>query len=602
MKKFYSFLVAAAMVLGATSCANNDTTEEILPAEGAISFVGELAASRTELGEGNKVMWNADDKIRIYTQENTAGASFAGAATEATPTTTFTTTEEFATSNTGYFAVYSDKTYFNENWSYDWSAKEASYNNGVWSVPVKMQGEQGEVLMLPANTFVEENNFMVAYSEDNKLSFKAATAMIKFVHTGVETWGSFRATGANLAGAATLNYDTATGEISYTTEGTETYIDFEVTEAGQTCYLPVYPGTVSGFELYDHQTLIAKYDGEFTFKAGVIYNMDIENMPALPETSPYAVMTCNEGYYYGWTPAYAMEIEGDYHVAKNVPSDETGYGIFTGTAQWSRVSYSVAAEGNVALNAWTSVGEYKGYNINFECEMVDIYFSPDNMMMCVVEAGATVPEMPKPQYHIYVYNAANWSPLNLYVWDAGGTQINGAWPGTALTSTKWIGEGEYFVYDIPTEYNGQTINFIINNGSAQTADLSTVVEGDVYYYTNGTVVEDPEYPVIPEAKKLYLVPNANWKSDNARFAAYFYGSGEKWVGMTDEDGDGIYECELPEGYPNVIFCRMNPGTTDNNWDNKWNQTSDLVVPTDGTNCYTVPEGSWDKGEGTWSTK
>ena len=298
MKKFYSFLVAAAMVLGATSCANNDTTEEILPAEGAISFVGELAASRTELGESNKVMWNADDKIRIYTQENLAGASFAGAATEATPTTTFTTTEEFATSNTGYFAVYSDKPYYEldmKSWDFNWVAKEASYNNGVWSVPVRMQSEQGESLMLPANTFVEENNFMVAYSENNKLSFKATTAIIKFVLPVIPEqeyikWGSFRATGANLAGEATLNYDTATGEISYTTEGDETYIDFEATEAGQTCYLPIYPGTVNGFELYHDQTLVAKYDGEITFKAGVIYNMDIENMPALPVVSPYSMM------------------------------------------------------------------------------------------------------------------------------------------------------------------------------------------------------------------------------------------------------------------------------------------------------------------------
>ena len=71
--------------------------------------------------------------------------------------------------------------------------------------------------------------------------------------------------------------------------------------------------------------------------------------------------------------------------------------------------------------------------------------------------------------------------------------------------------------------------------------------------------------------------------------------------MTDADGDGYYECEIPEGYPNVIFCRMNPSATANNWNNKWNQTADLTVPTDGTNCYTVKAGTWDKGGGTWST-
>ena len=115
--------------------------------------------------------------------------------------------------------------------------------------------------------------------------------------------------------------------------------------------------------------------------------------------------------------------------------------------------------------------------------------------------------------------------------------------------------------------------------------------------------EEPEVTV----NMLYLKPNANWKQSNARFAAYFFGGavGEKWVNMTDSDSDGIYELYIPEGYDygcNVIFCRMNPNTTANNWNNKWNQTSDLKAPTDGKNLYTVKEGTWDKGGGTWSVK
>ena len=100
---------------------------------------------------------------------------------------------------------------------------------------------------------------------------------------------------------------------------------------------------------------------------------------------------------------------------------------------------------------------------------------------------------------------------------------------------------------------------------------------------------------------IYLTPNSNWKQSNARFAAYFFGNGEKWVSMTDFDGDGTYECEVPSGYPNVIFCRMNPSTTANNWNNKWNQTGDLTVPTDkSNNHYTVKTGTWDNGGGTWN--
>ena len=101
---------------------------------------------------------------------------------------------------------------------------------------------------------------------------------------------------------------------------------------------------------------------------------------------------------------------------------------------------------------------------------------------------------------------------------------------------------------------------------------------------------------------LYLVPNSNWKQSNARFAIYYWNASgtNSWVSMTDSDGDGIYEAVVPAGYENIIFCRMNPNTSANNWNNKWNQTADLKVPTDGTNCYTVKAGTWDNGGGAWS--
>ena len=101
--------------------------------------------------------------------------------------------------------------------------------------------------------------------------------------------------------------------------------------------------------------------------------------------------------------------------------------------------------------------------------------------------------------------------------------------------------------------------------------------------------------------KLYLKPNSNWTEANARFAAYFFGNGDKWVSMTDSNGDGTYEVEVPSGYPSVIFCRMNPSASANNWNNKWNQTGDLTVPTDGKNLFTVPSGSWDGATTGWST-
>lgn len=100
---------------------------------------------------------------------------------------------------------------------------------------------------------------------------------------------------------------------------------------------------------------------------------------------------------------------------------------------------------------------------------------------------------------------------------------------------------------------------------------------------------------------VYLKPNANWKKDGARFAVYYFeNDANGWVSMTEASRDGYYTAEVPTGYSTIIFCRMNPGTTENNWDNKWNQTENLSLPTDTATAYVVAEDTWDNGGGSWS--
>ena len=104
------------------------------------------------------------------------------------------------------------------------------------------------------------------------------------------------------------------------------------------------------------------------------------------------------------------------------------------------------------------------------------------------------------------------------------------------------------------------------------------------------------------ARTLYLRPSSNWKKDNARFAIYMFGNGDGWTSMTSVSGEtDLYQGTIDDKYPKVIFCRMNPATTENNWNQgvKWNQTGDLTLGTE--NMYTIAEGTWDYGNGTWST-
>ncbi|MGM9826291.1 MAG: hypothetical protein ACI3Z8_07635 [Paludibacteraceae bacterium] len=69
-----------------------------------------------------------------------------------------------------------------------------------------------------------------------------------------------------------------------------------------------------------------------------------------------------------------------------------------------------------------------------------------------------------------------------------------------------------------------------------------------------------------------------------------------------EGATGTYQATVDDTkYNTLIFCRMNPEKSENNWDSKWNQTNDLTLSEAGdNNCYTIADGTWDKGGGTWS--
>ena len=208
-------------------------------------------------------------------------------------------------------------------------------------------------------------------------------------------------------------------------------------------------------------------------------------------------------------------------------------------------------------------------------------------------------------YKLGLNNVDGWAKVYVYGWD-GSVELFGEWPGIEMTEKEAIEGTDYFVYTLSAELTGKTINIVFNDGKdggKQTADIEGVVVDRDNYFSN--LVEQPAQPEEPEPSDtvLYLKPNA-WTVDGARFAAYFFGAGEPtWFDMALVEGESdiIYAVTAPAGYPNVIFCRMNPNATANNWNNKWNQTVDLTIPTDGNNLYTI-EDAWNDGggRGTWS--
>lgn len=122
-------------------------------------------------------------------------------------------------------------------------------------------------------------------------------------------------------------------------------------------------------------------------------------------------------------------------------------------------------------------------------------------------------------------------------------------------------------------------------------------------YSLGKIVPEvaPEPEPTPEGAVVYLVPNDDWKSADAWFAAYLWADSDSVsLKLGDDNGDGVYEAVIPENMTNIIFCRMNPAYTEFAWnsdteaDHVWTQTADLTVGVAPNNYYYIT--GWQTGE------
>ena len=234
---------------------------------------------------------------------------------------------------------------------------------------------------------------------------------------------------------------------------------------------------------------------------------------------------------------------------------------------------------------WAIIGDFNGSGQWVEKQMLTTVTSKVFVIEDVV--------IPTDYFSILVkkYNDSDWTVKygGGIVYFNPGNSMKVYTNGSDICITK---AGTYdFYFDL-----ANTMLYVVNPGVDYTTVSEQTVDGEE------PKQEEPEVT----SNVLYLTFSGVWQNGDERFAAYFFNNsgGNTWVSMKDSDSDGIYEVNIPEGYnlgDNVIFCRMKGTSTSNGWTNKWNQTADLTIPTDGKNLYTVK--SWDNSPNThWSTK
>lgn len=606
-------MFAAVATFAAASCAQE--LDNQLPEGEKVVFEASVDGADTKVTLDGKVSkWESGDKITIH--NGTKGY-------------------EFSTTDEGVKAEFS---YVGDDFSGD--KFMAVYPAGNYTADVTAKTVNGIVIpekqVLVAGTYPKDAAYSVAYTETESLEFKNAVALLKFKVKGADvTYGCFYADGGKGDITGKYNVDYNNGEPVLTSVEAKQWADFHMNEAalveGATYYLAVAPATfATGFAMSLNGVEVKKHTGAYTLKRNHIYDLGtLEYKEVDPSTLSWAIC----GDMNNWTGDVAMTLEGDWFVAKNLDVASGQSFKFRANASWD-VNRGVPGDVDpVTLNPGEEkTVEHNGKNMTVAAGTYNIYLSKDCTKVKVeaVGGGSETPEVTPGE-------KSEWALVGAFSGWADKLFVTTEDANVVVYKSVAMKAAEGFLVRKPAtewadKYGASNVNYIKADHYITTVKdggdmcLETTGTYDIYFnistkalyvmtagtsYTSATeqtvsgkepVQEEPEVT----ANMLYLKPNANWKTDNARFAAYFFNnSGNTWVSMVDSDSDGIYEVNIPTGYTfgeNVIFCRMNPSTTANNWNNKWNQTKDLTIPTDSKNLYTVKDGAWDKGDGTWSVK
>ncbi|MBR5087511.1 MAG: starch-binding protein [Muribaculaceae bacterium] len=131
--------------------------------------------------------------------------------------------------------------------------------------------------------------------------------------------------------------------------------------------------------------------------------------------------------------------------------------------------------------------------------------------------------------NITIYCKATTAPY-LYSWEDGGTQHNGDWPGTQMTSSTTIDGEKWWTYT----YDVKPINIIFNDGDGhQTGDI-TGLTSDSYFEYNGISTATDVTPQHVDLTDVDIPSCATWidGSQFVYFEANNYYEPYTWVWNT----------------------------------------------------------------------
>ncbi|MBQ9137374.1 MAG: hypothetical protein IJX65_01910 [Alistipes sp.] len=568
MKKIFNLILAALVIIGAAACTkNNEANDVVLPAEG-LSFYADLSMTRVDLQESNGVWntaWEGNEILTVVAADRSASYEFVN--TPAEP-------NKFTCTTAGVESLVGNPVVINHT-----------------PESLSLIGKQG--------IYVQQE--VGAFNPTTAIKLTAMNSFLRYDYQGAGTVTFTLVNNAEPEAGAFFVEENANVQSVTTDARGENWISFLATTEAAECTLTY---SVNGIEC--KKTTLSITSGK-VYNLGMLSDPEVETKEVFLVPGVWASDNARFAVYESDTQSWVSlaPVSGEFGLYSAEVS--TSNIIFvrmnpssvdnTWDNKWNQTAdLVVPTDGNNCyyITDWgtdASTGEWRAYT-PIEWSIAGTFTNNWTSELKMEQVAGTVYALKSQTLAAYdefkVKSYGSWTTS----FGAGQFAYStpGHWQTIVLNSSGNIVVDTAGSYDIYFDIDNTRL-YIVTAGSDYTAATEQTVEGQA-----------PKQD--EDAAMLYLKPNSNWKVDNARFAAYFFGNGERWVSMTDSDSDGIYEVAVPtdKEFPSIIFCRMNPSATANNWDNKWNQTADLTIPTDGTNLYTIKDGTWDKGGGTWSVK
>lgn len=566
MKKIYSFLFAATALFAASSCQKEVAPEVEAPEFEKITFTASTEVdTKTALHEnGKSTIWVAGDQISVFdaNKEGNNRCFAIEGISEDKLTATFSYEGEFVKDNTQADPTvvalypYQAKAYC------DFFYYDRNYITGI-NFPA--------VQTAVAGSFDPKAAFALGLGTMGtmELGFQNLYALLKFTvrDAGVKKVTVKVNEGAYISGDAKIQMqlNPATKPVFHSPvlsivengSNTITLTCEEGFDTKATYYVAVVPTTFTSISLYCDDVLVNHKDATMTLEANKIYNLKDNGSPKKDRGLAFdaAEYTATLGKEFT-SPQVKGITEGVEYISSNTT-------VATVDSKTGAVTLNAAGTATITAKA------------------------PESRNYLAGEASYELTVVPS-KVRLYIESENTSVPMNIYSWGLDGVELPNAWPGQPLS---WDSKENKYYYDFPSDIKDKELSFIVNVDGYQTADLKITVNAyEVTYALNW--------------KWVYLKVNSNWKQSSAWFAGRFWtdNSTDYWSKLISvPNKTDVWGCVIPNNHTKVIFTRMNSANKNNmNWDNVWNQTNDLTIPTDGNNLYTIASGAWSKGSGNWS--